>query len=323
MNAKTILVTLVALGLVAAPASAKLPEAPVLALAADGKSVWASLAGYEVVRIDPATNTVATRTATGPAYMRDLAVGEGAVWGVGQCGLINCRYGVLIRFDPATGARVRPLTRLGANPRAVAVGAGKVWVLGARQLLRIDPRTGRLAATGPRAVWVGRNAQDVAFGGGRVWVTTARRRGQSGPIVGPCRLVSVDARSGRIVARRRVPCVPRALAFGFGGAWTSGDRGVPHATSGLATGFGRVWGVRVPNAQPGEYGEMRGTTSVTALDPDNGASRRSDLAPSLVGLPRIATGAGAVWVANSPPGAVSRIDPATGAVVATIDPAEG
>ena len=66
------------------------------------------------------------------------------------------------------------------------------------------------------------------------------------------------------------------------------------------------------------------TVSVSRLDPDIGprhanraAARRRRGAP-VAGAPRIAVGAGAVWAAN-PDGSVSRIDPETGRLVATID----
>ena len=273
------------------------------------------------MRIDPATNSVARRISTKAAYLRDLAIGEGAIWGVGQCGKINCRYGVLMRFDAETGRRTRPLTRLGANPRAVAAAGGYVWVLGARQLLRIDPATGRLAARGRRATWIGRNAQSLAVGGGRLWITTARRRGQAGPVIGPCRLVGVSVRTGRVVSHRRTLCEPpQTVTFGYGATWMNGEKGLPLTASDMAIGFGHVWAVDVHDRAAAGVRGTYGVASIVGIDPDNGTPIGTVVGSTLVGLPRIAVGAGGVWVANAPTGTITRIDPRTSHIVAGLQP---
>ena len=91
--------------------------------------------------------------------------------------------------------------------------------------------------------------------------------------------------------------------------------------SDLAVGAGAVW---VGNGG-GRYRNF--TASISRVDPDSAAITRTEKLPDTTegaagstnpGLPRIAVGAGAVWAIN-PDDTLSRIDPETGRLVATID----
>jgi YVTN family beta-propeller protein len=74
----------------------------------------------------------------------------------------------LWRIDPSTG-RIAATFELPFKPRTFAVGAGAVWVVDplGDRVARIDPGTGRVTAT----IAVGRGASGVAVGAGSVWVT--------------------------------------------------------------------------------------------------------------------------------------------------------
>jgi streptogramin lyase len=141
-------------------------NAPVsMSMAVGAGAVWVEydLGGMGVVRIDPATNTVATtvKLAITPA---GLAASDRAVM------VLTSESGVAYQIDPATNRVVAsiPVCR-GSN--AVAYAAGAFWIAcDEGQLLRVDPVTHRVAATvglGGQAGSAGRVAADASV----VWVT--------------------------------------------------------------------------------------------------------------------------------------------------------
>ena len=97
--------------------------------------------------------------------MRDMAIGEGALWVVGD--VADRR---VFKVDLRTG-RILHATQLPFAPRSIAVGEGGVWVTGSIDdvLGRLDPDTGQVA----RTIHVPRGAAGVAVGGGSVWVASA------------------------------------------------------------------------------------------------------------------------------------------------------
>jgi DNA-binding beta-propeller fold protein YncE len=136
--------------------------------------------------------------------LTDMAMGEGAVWVVG-----DPSDPTLWRIDPVRH-RITKTIDLGFPPAGVAAGAGAVWVtdqLGDR-VVEVDPRSGRLV----RSIRVGRGAGGVAVGGGSVWVTGAIDHTVS----------RVDPRTGA-VRTIRVAAAPRAVAVGDGAVWVAGD----------------------------------------------------------------------------------------------------
>jgi hypothetical protein len=284
MNTTALLACLAVAGVVAGPAAAT-GDDYIGAIATDRTAVWAWTSPNQMVRMDPSTGAVKSRTRT-EGTIADLAIGAEGVWGVAICAGRNCGRGGLMRFDPSTGRQIGRMTLLRGHPRAVAVGGGSVWALGYRRLLRIDPKTGRLATGG--SISVGLNAQDVAVGGGRVWVTFGGRPGSAGR----CGLVGIDAPSGRIEVRRRVPCLPRAVAFGLGRPWTTRSTGIPRSSVDLITGFGRVWVSEVRTPRPDENGQTTGVAHVTGIDPGNGTTVSTAVASTPGWIPRIAVGAG-------------------------------
>lgn len=272
-----------------AVAEAKSLVAPSIGAIATGDAVvWAWSDASELMRVDAGTLRVTHRSDTRPGSLHDLAVGEGGVWGTGGCSRYRCYYGVLMRFDPQAGQRSRPLTRLGLNPRAVTTGFGSVWVLGARRVLRIDPTTRRMVG---RPIPVGRGARDIAAVAGAIRVTLGAPPRSQDPSA--CERVEIDPMSNRVAGRRPIACRAGALAVGFGSVWVAGVR--------RATRYGQ-------RPRPGRV-------LLSRLDAEGRPSGPAlGLGSAYPWLPRIAVGAGAVWVANAPTGTITRVDPDDGAI---------
>jgi streptogramin lyase len=134
-----------------------------------------------------------------------MAIGEGAVWAIGDASDPR-----LWRIDPLRH-RIVWTVDLGFPPAKVAAGAGHVWVtdqLGDR-LVEVDPGDGRIV----RSIPVGRGAGGVAVGLGSVWVTGAIDH----------TLTRVDPSTGRVTGTIPVDASPRAVAVGDGSVWIAGD----------------------------------------------------------------------------------------------------
>jgi ABC-type branched-subunit amino acid transport system substrate-binding protein/streptogramin lyase len=225
-------------------------------VATGGGALWVGHSGrrsprttVSISRIDPkstaTTRTVRLPDTTGGAggspsegYPR-IAVGAGAVWA------INPDYTVS-RIDSATGRRVATID---AGARTIAAGREGVWFVGGdgRAVMRIDPRTNRVAETIP----VGSDfLSGIAVGAGAVWVTAQQQgslwRIEPGPrpiertidvgvgvsyvafgdgAVWTANYVDgivsrVDPRTNRVTVRTSVGAT-QALAAGAGSAWVS------------------------------------------------------------------------------------------------------
>ena len=138
---------------------------------------------------------------------RDLAVGYGSVWVLGDG--IDRR---LWRLDRESG-RILATVDLPFIPRTVAVGEGGVWVTAPLddRVLRIDPETNGITASIP----TGRGTSGVAVGAGSVWVTST--------IDGT--VSRIDPRTSEVVDEIDVDGRPREIAVGAGGVWVTADAG--------------------------------------------------------------------------------------------------
>jgi streptogramin lyase len=145
-----------------------------LALAADGRGVWAISHDERVVtRLDARSGARRSRT-TLAWDPHGLALGEGGVW------VADLHAGAVHGLDPATAAPSGRRVRLDLAPERLAAGLGGVWVLpastgsaareGDDRLVRIDPRRRRPVGTLRLG---GGSPQAVAVGAGRVWAATA------------------------------------------------------------------------------------------------------------------------------------------------------
>ena len=178
-----------------------------------------------------------------------VAAGAGGVWAIGRTGRLH-------RIDPVSGDvdAVRGLSAV-----RVAAGDGQVWVLieppprrsRAENLVRLDPRDGRIAA-GVRVP--GRSLGALAVGAGGVWLTDSFN--------GSVWRVDPTLRA----LPRQIPVDPGvdAIAAADEGVWTansvtgtvaridttrnavSDKLDLGGAPRGIAIGAGRVWVTNVP-----------------------------------------------------------------------------
>jgi YVTN family beta-propeller protein len=180
-------------------------------LAADAGSVWlADKQTRKILKIDPAgasprivARTALPYTPSAGAEVNGLAVGEGAVWVIG-----NTDDRRLWRLDPATG-RIEAAIRLPIAPRRVAAGLGGVWITGEIEdvVLRLNPDTGHIAARIP----AGRGASGVAVGSGSVWVANSFDGTVS----------RIDPVTNRVVRTMKVGPDPADLVASSAGVWVT------------------------------------------------------------------------------------------------------
>ena len=255
------------------------------AVTAGAGAIWvANVSERTVVRIDPATRTVAKRIGTGAADVA-LASGGGSVWALDR------GAGELIRIDPRLNVRVgepiRLASRTGSAPVAVAFGEGALWVeLAHGPVLKVSPAKAAVVDSLPASG----NGGTLAVGHRSVWV----------PSVLPNEVTRIDVASRRA---RPIPFerAPTAVAAGANAVWVavrsqdqvwridprtnSVTKTIPvgDGPSALAVGGGAVW---VANAIGG---------TVSRIDPARNAVTATI---EIGGRPTaLAAGAGAVWVA--------------------------
>ena len=137
--------------------------------------------------------------------MRDMAVGEGALWVLGDAADRR-----VFKVDLRTG-RMLHITTLRFVPRSIAAGEGGIWVTGSIDdiLARLDPTTGAINAV----IHVPAGAAGVAAGAGSIWVASALAGSVS----------RIDPRSAQVVETIPVPGEPRELTVGAGRVWVASD----------------------------------------------------------------------------------------------------
>ena len=201
------------------------------------------------------------------------------------------------------------------------------------------------ASLGPG--WLRRHAKLVAVIGAllvaaavaAVVVQLTRDSGSGGiASVAPNSVAAIDPGTNEIVAQIPVGRNPTSIAYGEGAVWvlnaddqtisridpeTKAERrfGTSPAAIGVAAGEGALW---VLNA--GDLDSARPVRTVTRVDPDTEATETIELPPgnafetgrAAAGAQEIVVGEGAVFAVGTD-GLVSRIDPGTNEVVASLD----
>ena len=132
--------------------------------------------------------------------MRDMAVGEGSLWVIGDA--VDRR---VFRVDERSGT-ILGTTLLSFAPRSIAAGEGAVWVTGPMDdvIARLDPADGHRQ----QIIRVARGASGVAVGVGAVWVASAldhvvsRIDPASGQVVAQVPIERLPARGHRRCGRR-------------------------------------------------------------------------------------------------------------------------
>jgi YVTN family beta-propeller protein len=187
---------------------AGLTASPQLATGPEG--IWVATGDRHVGRMrfltserDPLTFIPPPPNENGDAAFSSAALGEGAVWVVG-----DLQEPRLWKLDPVSG-RIRATVGLPFPPKDVAVGEGAVWVASQLNdmLMRIDPKTGAISGK----VAVGKGAAGVAVGAGSVWVANE----VDGTVS------RVDPRALRVVETIDVGGAPNEIAAGPSGVWVT------------------------------------------------------------------------------------------------------
>jgi YVTN family beta-propeller protein len=262
--------------------------------------------------VDPHSNRVVEVIPIG-ATPRGVTVGKQFVW------TANAGEGTVSEIDPKK-LRVVQTVGLGLAATDLVETRGEVWVATGsdNNLVRIDARSGGVlarakishdgsasayaVAAGANAVWVGSGGDifkidpsshelvgrwhyggginDLAVNGGSVWLVSSAET-----------VARVSGTTIRPTAETSIGVIPTALAIGDGSIWVAAPApSGPHAA---------VWRLEPVTAR---------VTQTTTLG-------------KIVGYPptlEIAFGEGAVWVASYDAGTVTRLDPATGNVIATV-----
>jgi YVTN family beta-propeller protein len=282
----------------------------VSATGGDGGPILATKNSVAVV--DPHSDRVVKVIPIG-ATPRGVAVGTHSVW------TANAGEGTVSEIDPKK-LHVVQTVGLGLAATDLVESAGEVWVATGsdNNIVRIDARSGGVLAraklsqdqlassyaiaAGANAIWVGSGSEifkidasshellgrwdygaginDVAIGGGSVWIASA---GET--------VIRASATTRRPTGEASIGVIPTALAIGGDSIWVAAQEA---------------------------YGSH---AAVWRFDPITARVIQTTTLGKIVGFPptlEIAFGEGALWVASYDAGTVTRLDPVTGNVVATI-----
>jgi DNA-binding SARP family transcriptional activator/streptogramin lyase len=186
-----------------------------------------------------------------------------------------------VRIDARSGgvvARAKLSQDRSASAYAVAASTDAVWVGSGSEIVKIDPSSHELVDRRHYGRHGGIN--DLAVSGGSVWIASSAET-----------VVRVSATTLRPTGKASIGVIPTAVAIGGGSIWVAaGAPYGPHAA---------VW----------------------RFDPITARVTQTTTLGRVVGYPPtldIAFGEGALWVASYDAGTVTRLDPVTGNIVATI-----
>jgi virginiamycin B lyase len=220
------------------------------------------------------------------------------VSGANELAAVNTASGQLVAVAPLPGP-----------PGAVSAADGSVWVTdpGAGQVLRIDPGTGAQPARVP----VGGEPGAIASGGGAIWVadTTAAA------------VDRIDPATDRVIQTITLPWAqPGAIAFAAGRVWVADPAARLLAEIDPATGsLERTLSVDLQPSAIATVGQAIWVAGYGAATVEElAAASGRVLARVRVGgsLTALAAGAGSLWAVGS--GTITRIDPLTAQVTATL-----
>ncbi len=275
-----------------------------LAFRGGGESI--TVLPNSVAVIDPKTNKVVADVPVGKSP-GPVAFGEGAVW------VANVDEETLSRINPRTRQVERIIYMQDVSPSDLAAGEGGVWVANGpyNEVVRVSPDANKVVHTIAMEKCSGYDAS-VAVGEGGVWFVCGIGISRIDPAT------NVPHRS------RYLGLAPRGIAVGLGAVWVpNGDSTVSRISPrtsqltgsgtaagdprGLDTGYRAVW--------VSAFGADKISRLAVAEAGVGIISESIDVGDGPID---VAAGAGGVWVANSRDGTVSRIDPHTNKVVATI-----
>lgn len=230
-------------------------------------------------------------------------------------GPIDVGTNSVTRLSGGNGSLELDPTALGQRPGATAIGFGSLWVAKPDEGLvaRISLEDG--SVTDPN-IEVGTAPAGIAVGDGSVWVTNS----------GDGTVMRIDPASGDVTQEVPVGTAPSGVAFGDGALW------ITDSITAELIRFDPASGEETPTF-------LAGRPSGVAFTPDGvwvavapaGVARvdPTDLTVTLPykevgnGPAAVLSAFGSIWVANHLDGTLSRVDPSTASVQATIPVGEG
>jgi hypothetical protein len=284
-------------------------------LAVSDGALWVS--GYGAVsRLDPVTGRVVARISTpGLAVSSRIAIGERSIW--------VASGPTVYRIDPSTD-RVVAAIHVGGTVVGIAVGPGRVWVTrprqGAGQVIRIDPRTNRVAG---HPIEVGRGPSQISYGEGAVWVENTA----------PPSVMRIDPATGNVSA---VPAVG-VTAIGYDSLWAASEGSlrrfdpgtgrilaslrIPRAQQ-IAIGAGEVWILASPrSSSPTVFDPIKHTAALWEVDPRNNQIIGKAISLDAVQPIALAVTSANVWVADYRTETVARLHLGGGHAGTSVRPA--
>jgi YVTN family beta-propeller protein len=311
----------------ALPATAALVALVVAALALvllrdSGGGGLSAISPNSVAVVDPGSNKLVAEVPVG-IDPESVAVGEGAIW------VANVEDETVSRIDPVTRERGRTID-VGDYPSDVVVASGTVWVaLGAlAELTRIDPAQDQAAtpipALGP-GVSCGAPRASLGAGDGAVWFACqAADLGRIDFRSGAARRVGLEA--GLLTSPNAVLPEFSDLAYGLGSLWIV-NRAANLITEVDTATIQRQRDITVGNSptaiavSPPDslwVANFEDDTVTRIVIPGRGQTPTLTAIPVGDGPVDVAFGEGSVWVVSSLDRRLTRIDPESGDVKATI-----
>ena len=278
-------------------------------------SLWVSIGGDEIARIDPGTNAVVSRIQVGRGFRHEIAADNGAVW------VTNPDDDTVSRIDPASGTVTGTFATGGSDPVGIALTTEGVWVsnhhadtTGTGSVVRLDPTSGAVLTTIPlgAATFAG-GPGGMTAASGSIWVgvpnlgavaridPAANRVVDLIPVAQPC---GIPAAAGAYVV------IPGAGCGGpYLGRLDPSTRGVVKLNAGGIARFavgaaGFVWVSVTSSSCPPKCPPS--STALATLDPQTG-----DIVTrmALPGSGFVAAGAGSIWAGAGEAGVVLRVQP--------------
>jgi YVTN family beta-propeller protein len=200
---------------------------------------------------------------------------------------------------------------------SMTVADGMLWVRASRAVARIDPATNAVVG---KPLRVPADAEAIAVSDGALWAARVTPGDLGAP--GKDAVTRIELATGRAVATVTVGRAPLDLAVTPGAVWVTNSGGGGDRVARIDPRTNRLAGRPVrTGASPQSLAVGGG--SLWVANHDAGTVTRIDQASGTVvaDIPvpsephRVAYGAGAVWVGNWHDNSVSRIDPATNRVV--------
>jgi streptogramin lyase len=229
---------------------------------------------------------------------------------LGAVALTAIAVGLVLLLTGGEDVAVSDPIKVGRGPLRVAAGEGSVWVTSAPAgtLTRIDPDTQRKIG---KPIHLATGISGVATGEGAVWVSSPRAG----------RVLRIDPDEGRVTARIDVGGSPGAIIVGSHRVWVADDDG--GGVTAINAQGGKIFKRHIPPlAMPLRL--AIGAAGLWVSSASTGTVRRIDLGEAAAaaavpvgrGPAGITTGGGQVWVANARGDTVSRLEPATRALLA-------